>query len=191
MMKWTVRAFSVFLVAATVLLTGCARDLWPFGGGPELAPGFQSTGGTAPTYTELASRGTWQALDQPMALAESGMQTGEQRWDEVVYFAFDRATIGATERVKIEELASHLQANSGLNVIIEGHADERGSDEYNRNLSQRRALAVRDYLVSLGVSGNRIDTVGYGEERPVIPAAATEAEHAQNRRAEFLLVPQG
>ncbi|NLZ62585.1 MAG: OmpA family protein, partial [Lentisphaerae bacterium] len=65
--------------------------------------------------------------------------------------------------------------------------DERGSDEYNRGLSERRALSVWEYLQTLGVAGDRMKTVSYGEDRPVVANATSESEHQQNRRAEFLL----
>ena len=71
--------------------------------------------------------------------------------------------------------------------MIEGHCDERGSDEYNRSLSERRSLAVKDYLASLGVNAARMRTVSYGEDRPDVPNARTEQEHQLNRRAQFLV----
>ena len=71
--------------------------------------------------------------------------------------------------------------------MIEGHCDDRGSDEYNRALSERRSLAVRDYLVTLGIAAERMHTVSYGEDRPAVADAVTEADHQLNRRAEFLI----
>lgn len=105
----------------------------------------------------------------------------------VVYFAFDSSQVGDAEKPKLEALASYLKENGGYAVLVEGHCDERGSDEYNRGLAERRALAVREYLVSLGVADTRIDTVSFGEERPAVANAASESEHAQNRRAEFVV----
>ena len=104
-----------------------------------------------------------------------------------VYFAYDRSTVGASERSKVETLADFLEEHPRYYVVIEGHCDERGSDEYNRALGERRALAVKEYLTTLGIAGDRIRTVSYGEERPAVPDATTEAKHALNRRAEFLL----
>ncbi len=125
----------------------------------------------------------------PAATEDAGMAAGtERRWEGVaVYFAYDRSTIGSGERAKVEALADYMQDKPNTYVVVEGHCDERGSDEYNRALGERRALAVRDYLESLGISPDRIQTVSYGEERPAVPDATTEAQHAKNRRAEFLI----
>lgn len=131
----------------------------------------------------------WESLEDSMLTADSAQAAAnEKRWEGVaVYFAYDRATIGASERPKIETLAEFMTANSNYYVIIEGHCDERGSDEYNRALGERRALAVKDYLMSLGIADSRIQTLSYGEERPAVPDATTEAQHAKNRRCEFIL----
>ena len=134
----------------------------------------------------------WQDPNVPFVDAEAGLGTvapgTEKRWEGVaVYFAYDRSTIGESERPKVETLAQYLQQHNTYYVIVEGHCDDRGSDEYNRALGERRALAVRDYLVALGVADNRIQTVGYGEEKPAVPDATSEAQHAKNRRAEFLI----
>ena len=77
-----------------------------------------------------------------------------------------------------------MNANPALTLRISGHADERGSDEYNLALGNRRAAAAKRYLVSRGIADGRITVVSYGEERPLNPAS-TEAAWAQNRRAEF------
>jgi len=107
----------------------------------------------------------------------------------VVYFGYDSAAVGPSEMPKIETIANHMKAHPDYAVTIEGHCDERGSDEYNRALGQQRAIVVRDLLCSLAIDGSRIETVSYGEERPVVPNATSEGEWQQNRRAEFLLGP--
>ena len=84
-------------------------------------------------------------------------------------------------------MAKYLLENTQYHVIVEGHCDERGSDEYNRTLGERRALAVKDYLVNLGVGAERIETVSYGEEKPAVPDATTDSQHGKNRRAEFVI----
>lgn len=128
----------------------------------------------------------WQDLDSTMLTEDGEAAQREQRWDVVVYFAFDRSYIGSSQRSKVEKVAEFLENNSQYSVLIEGHCDERGSDEYNRALGERRALSVKDYLVSLGVDEDRIETVSYGEEKPVVSDAATAEEHARNRRGEFI-----
>lgn len=102
-----------------------------------------------------------------------------------VYFGYDSSNVEASERGVLEQVAGHLQQNTSAGVLIEGHCDERGSTEYNLALGERRALAVRDYLISLGIDGGRIQTKSLGEEMPAAQGS-DESAWAQNRRAEFL-----
>ena len=83
-----------------------------------------------------------------------------------VFFAYDSSQVNPEEAGKCEQVASYLKKGKGQGVIVEGHADERGSREYNLALGERRALAVRDYLISLGVDSAVIQTKSYGEEMP-------------------------
>src|SRR5205085_10123014 len=87
-----------------------------------------------------------------------------------VYFEYDRATLRKGEMAKLAAVAEHLKSNAGDALLIEGHCDERGTEEYNRALGERRALAAREYLVNLGVHADRIRTLSYGEDRPAIDA---------------------
>jgi len=105
----------------------------------------------------------------------------------VVYFDYDSSQIRDSERAQIEEVASYLSSNPGVNLIVEGHCDERGSNEYNLALGERRALAIRAYLVGLGIDGARVTTKSFGEEQPVA-AGHDEMSWSQNRRGEFVLV---
>jgi peptidoglycan-associated lipoprotein len=111
----------------------------------------------------------------------------ERRWNEVVFFAYNQHVIGEAERSKVEGLADYLKRNKKYGAIIEGHCDSRGSDEFNRALGERRALAARDYLLELGIEKARLQTVSYGEEKPADPGD-NEAAFARNRRAEFVIV---
>ena len=103
---------------------------------------------------------------------------------ERISFDFDQFTLSAEARSILGNNAKYLQANSGTNVVIEGHCDERGSDEYNLALGESRALAAKNYLVSLGISAKRLSVISYGEEKPLSKGAG-ESTWAQNRRAEF------
>ncbi len=103
---------------------------------------------------------------------------------ERIHFDFDQFTLTADSRRILGDNAKYLNANSGVKVKIEGHCDERGSDEYNLALGESRALAAKNYLVSLGISAKRLSVISYGEEKPLVNAANEEA-WAQNRRAEF------
>ncbi len=101
-----------------------------------------------------------------------------------VHFDFDQADLRAEDKVLLDAKVPILQASSAVTIRISGHTDERGSDEYNLALGQRRAAAVKAYLVQHGVSDSRIETVSYGEERPTAQGA-DEGAWSQNRRAEF------
>lgn len=105
-----------------------------------------------------------------------------------VYFDFDQSVIKSSERPKLEAVADFLKkAPADNDLVIEGHCDQRGTEEYNRALGERRALSIREYLVNLGLGANRIQTISYGEDRPAVPEE-NEAAYAQNRRGEFLLL---
>ncbi|HEV8449395.1 MAG TPA: peptidoglycan-associated lipoprotein Pal [Gemmatimonadaceae bacterium] len=104
----------------------------------------------------------------------------------MVHFDYDQAELRAEDRSILDAKVPILQANSGVTIQVAGHTDERGSDEYNLALGQRRAAAVKAYLVQHGVADSRISTVSYGEEHP-IAQGADESAWAQNRRAEFAI----
>lgn len=103
-----------------------------------------------------------------------------------VYFAFDSYALAPSEVSKIEQVAQHLQQNATHVVVVEGNCDERGSNEYNLSLGENRALAVRSYLVNLGVAADRIQTRSYGEEKPAVAGTGEEVWRL-NRRDEFAL----
>jgi peptidoglycan-associated lipoprotein len=102
-----------------------------------------------------------------------------------VYFDFDSFALREDARTTLKANAEMIKTNPS-NVIIQiaGHCDERGTQEYNMALGEKRALAVRDYLIQLGIDGNRLITISYGEEMPANPGH-DEAAWSQNRRAEF------
>lgn len=197
--RWT--ALLPLAVVCLLVASGCTRkpkiDLTGMRGSPN---GVQP-GGT--TFTEWPDQGFedgtgtpdgpggFGPLDEPVDGGEGGPGSiipTQERWAQVVvYFAYDSAALGPAERPKLVTLAQHLGQHSGYHVVIEGHCDERGSDEYNRALGETRALVVRDFLLTQGTAGGRIETISYGEERPVSPLAETEREHQKNRRAEFVI----
>lgn len=98
-----------------------------------------------------------------------------------VFFDLDSYSLRADARATLERQAAWLEQNPSVTVTVEGHADERGTREYNLALGERRANSVRDYLIALGVNPNRIKTVSYGKERPVDPRS-TEDAWTKNRR---------
>jgi len=103
-----------------------------------------------------------------------------------VYFAFDSYVLPPSEVSKVEQVAQHLKQNASHVLVVEGNCDERGSNEYNMSLGENRALAVREYLVKLGISADRIQTRSYGEEKPAVAGTGEEVWHL-NRRGEFAL----
>jgi peptidoglycan-associated lipoprotein len=98
------------------------------------------------------------------------------------HFAYDSSVLDGEAQRKLKSQAEWLKSHPDVEVTIEGHADERGTREYNLGLGERRASAVKDYLTTLGVDGGRIDTVSYGKERPAVNGS-TESAWAKNRRA--------
>ncbi|MGH8023270.1 MAG: peptidoglycan-associated lipoprotein Pal, partial [Limisphaerales bacterium] len=106
---------------------------------------------------------------------------------ETIHFQFDSAVIRDSETQKLQQVAAALQANASANVMIEGNCDERGTEEYNRSLGERRAEAAREALVGMGIDANRIHTISYGKDKPVDPGHDVAA-WAQNRRDDFVLL---
>lgn len=103
-----------------------------------------------------------------------------------VFFAYDSFQIAPEELRKLDAVAAELRRNPGYRLVVEGHCDERGSREYNLSLGEHRALAVRAYLIGLGIDGSRIQTSSYGKEKPAVMGHG-ESVWRLNRRAEFVL----
>lgn len=106
---------------------------------------------------------------------------------EDVHFDFDKYDIRADAKPELQKIASWLLKNTSAKLSVEGHCDDRGTSEYNLALGDRRAKAVRDYLVALGVPSNRIETVSYGKEKPIC-SEKTEECWTKNRRAHFVVL---
>ena len=99
-----------------------------------------------------------------------------------VFFATNESVLTTASRETLRKQAAYLRKNSKITIVLEGHADERGTREYNLALGERRANAAKDYLMTYGISGKRISTISYGKEKPVNPASSTLA-WTQNRRS--------
>jgi peptidoglycan-associated lipoprotein len=106
--------------------------------------------------------------------------------NEDIFFDFDSANLSAEAQEILRVKAQWLKQNPGRRVLIEGHCDERGTNEYNLALGERRAQSAQQYLVSLGIDALRLSTVSYGEERP-LDLGNTETAWAKNRRAHFVI----
>lgn len=103
-----------------------------------------------------------------------------------IYFEFDQYNILAQDEAVLQRIANWLRDNDQVRVMIEGHCDERGTNEYNMALGEQRALAARRYLVGLGIGAARLGTVSYGEEQPLDPRSNEDA-WSKNRRAHFVV----
>ncbi len=160
------RVATGLMLASTIALAACQKKA------PEELP-------PPPTETAPAP-----------APAPSGPGVGSQehfidavgQQNTVVYFDTDQYNIDAEDQAKLQRQAQYFSQYSQVNFTIEGHADERGTREYNLALGERRANAAKNYLVSVGVPANRIRTISYGKERPVA-LGSNQAAWAQNRRA--------
>lgn len=172
--------FAALLLAALLAVTGCAsKTVTETTPAPAPAP-------AAPT-TDVSQQ------PQPLGVESQPLQSGPAADHravaglERVHFAYNQFTLEEAARLTLEKNAVYLRNNPSLKVVIEGHCDERGSDEYNLALGERRAVAARNYLTSLGIAVERLAIISYGEEKPLV-AASNEDAWAQNRRAEFLAV---
>ena len=116
-----------------------------------------------------------------MSDAEKLAQVGN-----TVYFGFDSSELAGEAQATLDRQAAFLNVNPTMVVIIEGHADERGTREYNLALGDRRAVTVRDYLLAKGLNAARVRTVSYGKERPAV-SGSNEESWAKNRRAATVL----
>lgn len=154
-------------------------------GGPGTQQGTPVDGGGVARGTELPKideQGIGQSGERP-----EGVENRQALQAETVYFDFDRAEVKTTERTKVEAVATYLKNNPKANLKVEGNCDERGTEEYNRSLGERRALGVREYLVTLGIDPARVTTISYGEDRPAVPGN-DEAAYSKNRRADFVVL---
>ncbi len=118
----------------------------------------------------------------PAAPPPGSQEELAQRIGDRVFFGFDRFDLTPEARATLDRQAEWMRRYPNITVTIEGHADERGTREYNIGLGHRRASAVRSYLIALGVPASRVDSTSYGKERPAV-LGSTESAWAQNRRA--------
>ncbi len=151
-------------VAAVALLAACASD-------PKDDMGSDSMASSAPAAAPAA----------PSGPAMDSAEYFNQVVGNGVYFGLDEYGLNAAAQATLRSQASWLNQNPSTSVVVEGHCDERGTREYNLGLGERRANAVKDYLVSLGVTSSRVRTISYGKERPVCVASSEDCWN-RNRR---------
>ena len=152
-----------------------------------LITSFLAACATAPTETSSSSSSSTSSTSQSEVVGGIyiGTDTVEMLAIDVpdrVFFAYDSYSLAASAQATLNKQAKWLKANPSVAIAVEGHADERGTREYNLALGDRRASSVKDYLMSQGISSNRISTISYGKERPV-KSGSNDTAWAQNRRS--------
>jgi len=172
----------VMLFVLTLLVAGCAKKPAEEEAVVEETPEVSVIVEQQPAVVveeSVSETSSASSTDSTVSAAEAAA-SGLMR----IYFDFDQYLLTGAAKDTLANNAKLLKAAPGVSVKIEGHCDERGSDEYNLALGEKRALATKNYLVSLGVSASRLSTISYGEEMPLDPRS-NEAAWAKNRRAEF------
>ena len=130
------------------------------------------------------------AREDSLRRAREGMESVRSALTAPIYFEYDSDALGESARSTLDQKLTILQTNTGVRLRISGHADERGSDEYNLALGQRRAAAAKRYLTQRGIPEAQIEILSFGEERPAA-SGGDESAFAQNRRDEFEITAGG
>lgn len=139
---------------------------------------------------EAADRARREAEARAAAEAAAALNAARAAFAMAIYFDYDKSDLRADARQALDAKLPLLRTNSAVRIRISGHTDERGSDEYNIALGQRRAAAAKRYLVDNGIAADRIDVVSFGEDRAAA-MGSDEAAHSQNRRDEFEIIVGG
>ncbi len=180
-MKRKLPALSLAILAAGLLCTAPACKKKP----PTTAPEKRPTEAPAPAPTRVPPMEA--PVDRtPSIMSESLQELNQKGYLQDAYFDFDKYELRDDARSALATDAEWLKKYPSIQILIEGHCDERGTNEYNLALGERRANAAKDYLVSLGVDGGRIKTVSYGKERPSCTESNEEC-WAKNRRAHLVI----
>ncbi len=138
-----------------------------------------------PNFNPTSPEGGFRSAD--LGEFEGMLTDREALRGSTVHFDYDKSIVKATEVVKLQEAARALKSNPNYKLLIEGHCDERGTEEYNRALGERRALSVRAQLIKSGIAPTRLRTLSYGEDKPA-ELGHTEAAWAKNRRSDLVLL---
>lgn len=147
-----------------------------------------SGSGDGGVRSETTASGGSENIDgSPMNFSATGSDSGTIAGLQTVFFDYDSANLSASEKEKLMGNVEWLKKNASAKMTIEGHCDQRGSNEYNLSLGERRANTVKQVLVSNGISQNRLSTVSFGEEKPLVQGDSEQAM-GKNRRANFVPV---
>ena len=183
------RASSLLLLATAVLAAACGGSPPPEEPAPEPTPAPAPAPAPAPPRDDSAERERMERERMAREAAERARAVAAEL-ATMINFDYDQSAIRDADQGTLDRKAAILQANPNVRVRVSGHADERGSDEYNLALGNRRAAAAKLYLENKGIDGGRIEVVSYGEERPLNPGT-DEGAYAQNRRDEFEVTAGG
>ena len=182
---------AIFGAAALAWLVGCTTGAPEQIAAPpdvEERPALVAGTGQEAESEDAGTSGTTGTLADARGLDGSPLTDAVgQELTLVIYFDFDSSEVHPDDRIVVEAHAQVLARDPNAEVVLEGHADERGSREYNVALGERRANGVRDMLRLLGVADNQVRTVSYGEERPAV-IGHEEESWSRNRRVEFAYV---
>lgn len=189
---------NLFIVGVALSLTavGCKRGPKPLTPIPGSETGIRNPGPDAiDSGNQLGNRGvndstlgnTIEGIPQPPRPGPDTIYNREQFAAQTVYFDFDSSVLKPSEIDKVQVVVDHLKSNPGHSVLVEGHCDERGTEEYNRALGERRALSVREAMVRMGANANSVYTKSLGEDDPAVPGH-NEAAWSKNRRGVFVLM---
>ncbi|MEP6662170.1 MAG: OmpA family protein [Verrucomicrobiota bacterium] len=151
---------------------------------PDIGPGGTLGNQNTGSGPEITPEG----IAQPDPSSLDGRNQNRSKFaDDTVYFALDSATIKEDQKSKLEAVAAGFKAEPAGDLLVEGHCDERGTEGYNLSLGDKRANSLREYLVNLGVSSDKIHTISFGEAKPAVDGH-DESAWSKNRRGEFIFV---
>jgi peptidoglycan-associated lipoprotein len=173
-------------IAIVLVLAACSSNEPP----PPPPPPTQTTAPPTGPDTAAENAARRAAAEEAARRAEAERARLRTVLEQAVLFDYDQSRIRADAETVLQQKVPILRANPGVRLRIGGHADERGSVEYNLALGLRRANSVRDYLVNFGIDASRVTTETFGEDRPV-DRGTTEAAYQRNRRAEFTITAGG
>jgi peptidoglycan-associated lipoprotein len=181
--------FIVGLSCLTFLAAGCAKkELVKEGGEANVAPVTQQTEKQAKPEMKEEVVQEKTVKEAPSSVAEENTSQGTQLVSlDNVYFDFDSYVLSSQSRDTLAKNAELIKKNGSFNVQIAGNCDERGSDEYNLALGEKRAKAAQNYLTTMGISSSRLSTISYGKEKPIDPGH-DEAAWAKNRNDQFTII---
>lgn len=178
------------LLAAALLVAACGGNPEPEEPAPQPAPApAPAPAPTPPPRDDSAERERMERERMEREAAERTRRLAAEL-QTMINFDYDQADLRSADQPTMDRKAAILQANPNVRIRVSGHADERGSDEYNLALGNRRAASAKRYLENKGIDGSRVEVVSYGEERPLNPGS-DEAAYAQNRRDEFEIIAGG